>query len=1033
MPARISGLRALLVLAVVSGGLVAVAAPAEAAPASLKLSRTTAIAHESVTVTVTAGQKLKRPVRLQYREGSAWRTWRKGTTSASGAKKFTVSTTRSSIVVRAVFPKARVKGVTRAVRTSRTATLRTVRQAVGLQVAKDAATRTASATVTVTPARTGRKVSLQRRESDGTWRTIVSGGASDARGRATFSRFATDLQAAGRQYRAVLWALGKVPSLSSATATVSWPITVQVDEPGSTGEGGDTVLSATTTGPVSSVRFYVDGQEVGRDASAPWQYAWSPVRGRHDLTARAIGPAGTELSEVIEFDQAGTDSDITTGLPAGFSIDTLQAGFDLPTSMAVTDGGRVFVAEKSGRVLTFERSPDGANSATEVVADLSDHVAIEGDRGMTGLAVDPQFGEASGDHDRIYVSYVLRQESAPDYEQAQQVQAIDVSGWSSGDEPLDYDAGSVILGRVTDARCLAATGPFPDDCLPLVGQSHTVGDLVFDHDGNLLVGVGDGASFAAGLGGRSQSLRAQDPRVLSGKVLRIDPETGRGVEDNPYFGDPEYDGTQTSDFGTSNASRVAALGLRNPFRISAREDGTILIGDVGESMWEELDVLEHDHHAEAPVNFGWPCYEGSGRTAGVEDLVSTGAEPDVETNPWDQCRLLWAQGADAVADPAYTYKHLGGASVTGGVFYTGGVYPQDYRNSFFFGDYAQDFVRTARVDDLAQVSDVETFAPAGVAGGPVKFLQGPDGRIWYLSIYDGSIRVIDYVAPTAVAKCPVGTFSRTFHDLTDSSLANDPASYPEKWSWLRFADATFPVATVGPRECVNTIDLQGAAGELPEAGLPSQRYGVRWQGRVRLSGGTYEFAASGQDWVRLWVDDDPKFEWFASPFFGQQRSTVKLAAGIHTIRYELVHDDGAVSGALGWAQTGTLPTVSLTAPRNGIVLPTTTVNGDRHGTLDFAVKAEPGDAELESVTVTADLLHVTGQDQHAHPVETRTFDGGDLTRALSGSFDVDDGHARGNSVFRLRARVVDASGASRTSAPVYVCLTGNAVGICGSS
>ena len=54
----------------------------------------------------------------------------------------------------------------------------------------------------------------------------------------------------------------------------------------------------------------------------------------------------------------------------------------------------------------------------------------------------------------------------------------------------------------------------------------------------------------------------------------------------------------------------------------------------------------------------------------------------------------------------------------------------------------------------------------------------------------------------------------------------------------------------------------------------------------------------GHGKVRLWVDDELRFEWFASPFFGQLRSAVKLPAGIHAVRFEVVHDTGPIEAAL---------------------------------------------------------------------------------------------------------------------------------------
>lgn len=1036
MPSLLSGLKACLALVIVLAGLTVVSAPAQAAPASVSLPRSTAIAKETVSVTVRAGQRLRRPVRLEYKNGRTWKKWRAGSTNAAGVKRFRVATARSSIAIRARFPKAKVKGATRPARKSRAVVLRTVRQAVAVQVTKDAGTRTVSASVTSTPPRQSRKVSLQRREPNGTWRTIVAGRATDARGRVTFARFASDLESDERQYRVQLWAWGGAPAIFSTVAKVDWPLSVDVPQPNLGVDGAPTVFEASTNGPVSSVRFYVDGQEISRDNAAPWRAEWAPVRGRHDVTARAIGPGGSVLSTVTEFDQPGFGNDDSTGLPAGFTIDTLQAGFDLPTAFEATESGRVFVAEKSGRVLTFLRAGEGGSSSPQVVADLSDRVSQSGDQGMTGLALDPRFGDGSGGHDRIYVSFVVKESGPGDRYRGQQVQVLDVGRWSDGDEPLAYDAEAVILGRAAGPECVTQNGPYPQDCVPLIGNSHTINDLVFDHHGKLLVGVGDGSMFFAGLDGRSQSLRAQDPTILAGKVLRIDPVTGRGVPGNPYYGDSEQD---SADPGTSNASRVLALGLRNPFRLSVRDDGLVMIGDVGEAAFEELNVLPHDHGATTPANFGWPCYEGSART----NVPVSAGDLDPAANPWDRCQLLWQDDDAHLVDPVHTYAHLGGASITAGVFYTGDVYPADYRDSYFFGDYAQDFVRTARVDGEGAVSDVDLFAPAGVAGGPVKFVQGPDDRIWYASIYDGSIRVIDYAAPTTLGTCPVGAFAQTFHDLTDSSLQNDPESYDEGWSWLRFVDALFPVEAVAPRECVDGVDL-ATTSERPHASLPSDRYGIRWQGRVRLEGGTYQFAATGKDWVRLWVDGEPMGEWFghAFDFIGVEvgkDKPLKLAPGIHTIRVELVHDAGAASAGLTWSKTSALPSINVTAPANGVVVAAESDGGVRHGTVPFevSVSAADGAPDLTRLVVTADLLHVTGKDQHAHPWSTpRPFDlsgGSERGGTFRGSFPLSDDHAPGNSVFRIRARVEDASGASRLSAPVYVCLEGNEAGICSVS
>ncbi|MFC7503450.1 PQQ-dependent sugar dehydrogenase, partial [Nocardioides sp. GCM10030258] len=158
-------------------------------------------------------------------------------------------------------------------------------------------------------------------------------------------------------------------------------------------------------------------------------------------------------------------------------------------------------------------------------------------------------------------------------------------------------------------------------------------------EGRLLVGIGDGALYLTGngLAGRLLTLRAQDPEVLAGKVLRIDPVTGHGVPDNPlYVGD-----------GSSNASRVLALGLRNPFRFTVHGD-QLVIGDVGEMTWEEVNVLDVEESA-GVANFGWPCREGDGAT----DLGDV-ADPE---SPWAACGAVRGEGGSRL--PSYSYQHHG--------------------------------------------------------------------------------------------------------------------------------------------------------------------------------------------------------------------------------------------------------------------------------------------------------------------------------------------------------------------------------------
>src|SRR5439155_12941774 len=135
---------------------------------------------------------------------------------------------------------------------------------------------------------------------------------------------------------------------------------------------------------------------------------------------------------------------------------------------------------------------------------------------------------------------------------------------------------------------------------------------------------------------------------------------------------------------------------RSPFRFTLDPvSGRPILGDVGWNTWEEVNLVN------AGSDYGWPCWEGNTRTPGYSDL--------------NECT-----GRSTVS-PLWTYNHDGaGASITGGVVYTGSSYPAEYRGRYFYGDYAQKRLYSLKFDNTGTlVTPPETGGLGTGIGAPV--------------------------------------------------------------------------------------------------------------------------------------------------------------------------------------------------------------------------------------------------------------------------------------------------------------------------
>jgi glucose/arabinose dehydrogenase len=239
-------------------------------------------------------------------------------------------------------------------------------------------------------------------------------------------------------------------------------------------------------------------------------------------------------------------------LPAGFVQSRVAGGLTAPTTMALAPDGRIFVAEQAGRLRIIQ---DGRLLGTPFL-NISHKVASEGERGLLGVAFDPNFST----NKYVYVYYT--QEATGTILLHNRVARFTANG-----DTAVLSSEKLIL-RLNDFSS---------------ARNHNGGAIHFGKDGKLYVAVGDNDN-----GDNAQSLR-----TLKGKMLRLN-KNGSVPKDNPFY-------SRT----TGKNRAIWTLGLRNPYSFAVqRGTGKIYINDVGEKTREEIN------RGFKGANYGWPVHEG---------------------------------------------------------------------------------------------------------------------------------------------------------------------------------------------------------------------------------------------------------------------------------------------------------------------------------------------------------------------------------------------------------------------------------------
>ncbi|WP_079890832.1 PQQ-dependent sugar dehydrogenase [Halococcus agarilyticus] len=375
--------------------------------------------------------------------------------------------------------------------------------------------------------------------------------------------------------------------------------------------------------------------------------------------------AGEEPAAANDGGAADATDEDDRFMPSGPTVRT-ETVADGPLSaplgleVAPDDRDRRYVVDQVGTI--YVHGSDGL--ANEPFLDITDRLvdfssartdSIE-ERGLLGLAFHPDFGA----NRRYYVRY-----SAPRVRGTPE-------GYTHIERLSEFTASENGRRGQPDSERVLLDVPSPH-------YTHNAGSVAFGPDGYLYMGMGDGGGskldpghaedWYANNGGNGQDVTEN----LLGSVLRIDVDATGGPGDAPY-GIPD----DNPLVGESGRDEHYAWGFRNPWRMSF-SDGTLFVADVGESNYEEVNVVEKGK------NYGWSVREGS-------HCYSTGSPADPPTacperTPPD------VRGGEPLVDPIVEYPHVYegdgvGLAVIGGHVYDGDAIPA-LQGTYVFGDYSE--------------------------------------------------------------------------------------------------------------------------------------------------------------------------------------------------------------------------------------------------------------------------------------------------------------------------------------------------------
>lgn len=398
------------------------------------------------------------------------------------------------------------------------------------------------------------------------------------------------------------------------------------------------------------------------------------------------------------------EGDVGTSIaPSGATVgvESVAEGMAAPVEIEFDPTGtRRFIADQAGVIHLQTEHGLRDDPLLDIREQMVNLRTQYDERGLLGLALHPAFE----DNGRLFVRYSAppRDETPADYDHTEVL------------SEFHFDEGQVEIDPASERSFLE---------IPHPRFNHNAGAIEFGPDGYLYVAMGDGGGEGGSGFGHVEDSNSQDiTENRLGCIMRIDIDNdGEGYEipdDNPLV-DQE------------GIAELYAWGLRNPWRMSFDSDGRLFAADVGQALFEEVNIIEKGG------NYGWNIKEGT--------HCFDPAHPQA---PPEDCPDESRRG-NPLLDPIIEYPHVHDNEVVGSAIIGGSLYENDtipaLQDMYVFGDWATSQDRPSgrlwaasppeEGDGLWEME--ELIVSNRESGRPERnilgFSRDPDGELYVLS------------------------------------------------------------------------------------------------------------------------------------------------------------------------------------------------------------------------------------------------------------------------------------------------------------